>query len=58
MYDFATDTWTTNLKLPTKRLFHGCGRMEKQDGTVEAVVAGGNKDTSVDIYNLGSQSWR
>ena len=38
---------------------HGCGMIEKPDGTQEAIVAGGHaREDSVEIYNFETQTWR
>ena len=62
MFDFAAFEWTKLPSMPTGRHGHGCGVIQKADGTQEAVVAGGDDylyfEKSVEIYNIETQSWR
>ena len=45
--------------LQTARKQHGCGLVEKPDGTLEAVVAGGSGGlATVEIYNIQTNIWR
>ena len=44
--------------MQTGRYNHGCGITEIPDGTLEAIVAGGMADDSVEIYNFKTQTWR
>ena len=58
MYDFSADQWTKLPSMQKRRYRHGCGLARKSDGTVEAVVAGGYKEDSVEIYNFDTNTWR
>ena len=57
MYDFVSETWTDLAPMQTARFYHGCGLVKRSDGTMEAVVAGGD-DASVEIYNFETNQWR
>lgn len=57
MFDF-TDDWTQLPSLNTGRHEHGCGLARKLDGTIQAVVAGGVDEESVEIYDFATGHWR
>ena len=45
--------------MQTGREDHGCGLIEKPDGTQEIIVAGGDYyENTVEIFNFESQTWR
>ena len=61
MYNFEKDEWTELSPMARVRNFHGCGLVKRSDGTLEAVVAGGDEglgDDTVEIYNFDTQTWR
>lgn len=58
MYDFSTSQWTALASMTTKRSNHGCGTAIKSDQSVVAVVAGGTKAISVEIYDFSFGTWR
>ena len=58
MYDFSADQWTELPSMKTSRYGHGCGLARKLDGTLQAVVAGGYLEDSVEIFDLDTETWR
>ena len=59
MFDFQTEQWMSLPPMQIGREDHGCGLIQKPDGTYEAIVAGGHMGTdSVELYNFETQTWR
>ena len=51
--------WTLLPPMQTGRMAHGCGLIQKADGRIEAVVAGGYAgEKSVEILDLETVTWR
>ena len=45
--------------MKTAHYYHGCGLVERADGTsMEAIVAGGYGEDSVELFNFESGEWR
>ena len=62
MYSLDEDTWRELPSMETGRRYHSCGLVERTGATGEAVkevvVAGGEFDSSVEIFFVEEESWR
>ena len=61
MYDFELQTWSQLPDMQTERYGHGGGTAKKLDGSIEAVVAGGNGDVkTIEILEMSDAAgaWR
>ena len=58
LYDFISGDWTTLSVMMRDRSGHGCGMAKTAQGMVEAVMAGGAQEDTVEIYSFSTSTWR
>ncbi len=44
--------------MPEEKFYHMCGAVPSTSGGVDIVVAGGDDDSSVNVYNMEEGVWR
>ena len=58
MYSLDEKAWRELPIMGAGRRYHSCGLIEAGEGGKEIVVAGGEFDSSVEIFSVEEESWR
>ena len=58
LYSLDEDAWRELPSMGAGRRYHSCGLIEAGEGGKEIVVAGGEFDSSVEIFSVEEESWR